>query len=45
MMKTRHDNDVTDCTGAMYAKNDTKLLWSIESGVICNENQIGKLRD
>ena len=26
MMKMRQDNDVTDYTCAVYAKNDTKLL-------------------
>ena len=25
MAKTRHDNDVTNCMGAVYAENDTKL--------------------
>lgn len=27
-MKTRQDNDVTEWTGAVYAKNETELSWS-----------------
>ena len=38
MMKTRHDNEMTDHIGAIYAKNETKLSWSIRLGVICDEN-------
>ena len=38
VMKTRHDNDTTNHTGVIYAQNDTKLLWSIESSVVCEEN-------
>ena len=30
-----------DCTSAVYAKNDTELLWLIGLGIDCNENQIG----
>ena len=26
MMKRRHDNDVTDCTGPLYFENKTTLL-------------------
>ena len=44
-MKTRQDNDVTNHTGTIYAKNDTKLLWPIRSGTVYNRNQIGQLRD
>ena len=29
-MKTRQDNNVIDRTSVVYAKNDTKLSWSIE---------------
>ena len=28
MMKTRHDNDVTDHTSSLYVENETELLWS-----------------
>ena len=38
-MKTRHDNNVTNHTGAFYAENDTKLLWLIEQGAICDKNK------
>ena len=30
VMKTKHDNDVTEHRGVMYVKNDTKLSWSID---------------
>ena len=29
-MKTKQDNYVTEQIGAIYAKNETKLLWSID---------------
>ena len=29
MMKTRQDNDETDRTSLLYAKNETKLSWMI----------------
>ena len=29
MTKTREDNDVTDCIGTIYAKNDIELSWPI----------------
>lgn len=45
MMKTRHENDVTDHTGAVHTENDIKLLWLIESGADYDENQIGQQRD
>ena len=35
-MKTKQDNDLTNCIGAVYAKNDTKISWSIELGTICD---------
>ena len=35
----RQDNDVIDCTGVAYAKNETELLWLIRPGMICDENQ------
>ena len=38
MMKIRQNNDVTDCIGAVHAKNDTKLLWLIGLGVVYDEN-------
>ena len=30
MMKTKQNNDVTDCTSVVYAKSDIELLWEIE---------------
>ena len=33
-MKTRQDNDMTDWIGAVYAKNETELSWSIELGAV-----------
>ena len=38
MTKTREDNDVTDRTSVVYAKNDIELWWSIRLGAIYDEN-------
>ena len=45
MTKIRHENDMIDHTGAIYAKNNTKLSWPIRSGANCDENQIRQLHD
>ena len=45
MMKTRHDNDVTDHAGAFYRKNEIELSWTIGSSVIYDEHRIGQWRD
>ena len=45
IIKTRQDNNVKGCNGAIYAKNDIELSWSIESGADCDKNQIGQLHD
>ena len=37
-MKTREDNDVIDCIGVVYAKNETELLGLIKSSVVCYQN-------
>ena len=37
VMKIRQDNDITDQTGVLYVENDSELLWSIRSSVICDE--------
>ena len=42
VIKTRLDNDMTDRIGVVYTENGTKLSWSIESSVDCDENHIGK---
>ena len=44
-MKTRQDNDVTNCTGVVYAKNEIEFLWSIRLSVMCDKNQTGQQRD
>ena len=44
-MKTKQDNDMTDYTSAIYAKNKTELLCLIKPGVIYDENQIGQWWD
>ena len=44
-MKTKLDNDLTDCAGAIYAEKDSKLLWLIRPGVVCDENQIAQWHD
>lgn len=41
MMKTRHDNNVTDRNGIVYAENDIELSWPIGSGADYDENQVG----
>ena len=37
--KTIQDNYVTDYRGLIYAKNETKLWWLIESCPVYEENQ------
>ena len=34
MTKSRQDNNVTDHTGALYAKNETELSWPIRQGAV-----------
>ena len=36
VMKVRQDNDVTDCIGIVYAKNDIELYKPIISGAVCD---------
>ena len=38
-MKTIYDNNVTNSTSAVYIKNKTKLSWSIQLDVVCDDNQ------
>lgn len=45
MIKTRQDNDSIDPIKMAYTKNKIALLWSIESGADCDENQIRKQHD
>ena len=40
-MKSRQDNDITDCIGAIYAKIRTELSWSIGQDVVYHEKQMG----
>ena len=42
MMKTRQDNDMTDCTGVVQTKNDVELSWPIEPCADSNDNQKGQ---
>ena len=42
VMKTKEDNDVTDCIGVVYAETETKLLEPIEPGAVCYLNKIEK---
>lgn len=44
-VKTSQDNDLTDYTGTVYAKNETKFSWSIKSGADYGKNHIRQLRD
>ena len=41
----KNDNDVTDCTGSLYAKNETKLSCLIWHDTVYNEHQIGRRHD
>ena len=45
VMKTRQDNDMTDCIGAFYAKKDIELLWPIGLDAVCDEYQRGQWHD
>ena len=45
VMKTRQDNDVTNCIGAVYAENKIELSWLIRSSIDCDENHIWQLCD
>ena len=45
VMKTRQDNDVTNCTGAVYTENEIELSWLIRSSIDCDEKHIGQLCD
>ena len=38
MMKAKQDNDVTDRTGVIYAKNDNEPSWPIEQNIVYDEN-------
>ena len=42
-MKTKQDNDVTDCTDVTYLKNEIELSWLIGPSDACDENEIGWL--
>ena len=33
-MKTKQDNDVTNCTSVVHAKNKTELSWLIGLGAV-----------
>ena len=39
-MKTKKENDITDCIGVVHAENETELLWSLWPGVLYDENQM-----
>ena len=38
VMNTKHDNDVTDCIGVVYAKTEIILLRPIWPGVVYDES-------
>ena len=44
-MKSIIDNNVTNRTGVVYAKNEIKLSWPIELGTFYDENHVGQWRD
>lgn len=39
MIKTGHENDMTDHIGALYIEKKTELSWTIEWGAVCNETK------
>ena len=45
MMKTRLDNDVIDCIGMLYNKNEIEWLCPIQQGMVCDEDKIGQRCD
>ena len=45
MMKTKHDNDMTDHIGAVYTVNETELSWPIRQGAIYDKNQATQWHD
>lgn len=42
MMKTKQDNDITNCTGMVNPRNETELSCPIGPGAIYDENHIGE---
>ena len=45
MTKTRHNNDVIDYIGVVYAENKTNLSWMIGLGAVCAYDHIRQCRD
>lgn len=45
MTKTTQGNDMTDRTGTINTKNDSKMSGTIELGAFCDENQTTQQRD
>ena len=45
IMKSREDNDVTNCIGLLYFKNKTELLWPIQWDTVYEEDHTGQQRD
>ena len=43
LTKTKQDNNVTVCIGAVHAENDMEMSKPIGSGTDYDENQIGQL--
>ena len=39
MTKMRHDNDVTNRTSLLYAKNETEFSWVIWHGTVYDKDQ------
>ena len=45
MTKTKKDNDMNNCIGAIYTETKTKLSGPIERGVVCYQNQTCQRHD
>ena len=42
MMKTRYDNDITNCTNVIYNQNEIELSCLMGLGAICDKKETGK---
>ena len=38
MMKTKQNNDVTDCICVVYVDNEIELLWLVKLGAVYDRN-------
>ena len=41
VIKTRQDNNITDCIGSIYIKNEIELSWPVGPSAAHDENKMG----